>query len=448
MDTSDIARHLAEKAKELEVPGAAVGIYHEGREVYAFYGVTSLENPLEVDANTLFQFGSTGKTYTATTIMRLVHDGKVDLEEKVRAHVPELRLKDDDVAKEIRVLNLLNHTAGWTGDFDVDTGWGDDALARYVDAMVDADQEFPLGKHVSYNNAALSLAGRVIEKVTGKTYEAAVKELILAPLGMDQTFFFPNEVMTRRFVVGHTNLPNGTIEIARPWGDHRGGTPAGANISSTIGDQIKWARFHLGDGRGPEGAEVLPEKILKQMQEPTVDTHGMLSDYVGISWMLEDVDGARMVGHGGNTNGQQSAFEMVPKKQFAVAVLTNSNPNGYQLHQEMVRWSLENYLGIIRRDSEPEKLSEALLTEYAGTYETVAARLTLTAESGRLMLKMEAKNEEVESYPPFPMERVSGKVDQVIVTEGIAKGLKGVFVRNASGEIEGFHVGRLATRVG
>lgn len=445
----ELRAHLAERAKEHEVPGAAVGIYQEGSETYAVYGVTSLENPLDVDADTLFQFGSTGKTFTATTIMRLVHQGKIELDEKVRTYVPELKLKDDQVAGEVRVLNLLNHTAGWSGDFDVETGWGDDALAKFVEALANADQEFPLGKSVSYNNAALSLAGRVIEKVTGKPYEDAVKELVLSPLGMDQTFFFPSEVMTRRFVVGHTHLPNGTIEVARPWGEGRGGAPAGANISSNIGDQIKWAKFHLGDGRGADGSEVIPKTLLEQMQEVTVDTHGTLSDHVGISWMLEDVEGVRLVGHGGNTNGQQSAFEMVPERDFAVAVLTNSNPNGYQLHQEMVRWSLEKFLGLTRRDSEPEKLSEEQLTEYAGDYETVAVTVTLTAESGRLMMKIEAKSEEIESYPPFPLEGQTGKVDRVIVTEGPAKGLKGVFMRGDSGEIEGLHIGgRLATRIG
>src|SRR5205814_3965115 len=120
-------------AAELEVPGLAVGVYHNGEEQYAFHGVTSVENPLPVDENTLFQFGSTGKTYTATAIMRLVDQGTVALDDKVKKHVPELKLKDKDAEENVTVLQLLNHTAGWSGDVLTNTGDGDDALTKYVE---------------------------------------------------------------------------------------------------------------------------------------------------------------------------------------------------------------------------------------------------------------------------------------------------------------------------
>ena len=130
---SDLQDIVTELADELEVPGAAVGVIHDGQEHYAFAGVTAIENPLPVDERTLFQFGSTGKTYTATAIMRLVEQGKVDLDAPVRTYVPELELKDASVAEQVTVLQLLNHTAGWEGDLMEDMGDGDDALAKYVD---------------------------------------------------------------------------------------------------------------------------------------------------------------------------------------------------------------------------------------------------------------------------------------------------------------------------
>jgi len=173
MSQSELQATLDELREELQVPGVAVGVLHEGRAEYGFAGVTSVANPLPVDEDTLFQFGSTGKTYTATAIMRLVERGDVDLGAPVRTYVPELRLKDEDVAREVTVLQLLNHTAGWDGDLMEDMGNGDDALARYVSRMATIEQVTPLGATVSYNNASLSLAGRVIEKVTGTTYEQA-----------------------------------------------------------------------------------------------------------------------------------------------------------------------------------------------------------------------------------------------------------------------------------
>ena len=112
----DLQVALEERGSALGVPGAAVGIVHGDRDHYAFHGVTSIENPLPVDARTLFQFGSTGKTYTSTAILRLVDRGRVDLDAPVRRYVPELRLRDEAVAEQVTVLQLFNHTAGWEGD--------------------------------------------------------------------------------------------------------------------------------------------------------------------------------------------------------------------------------------------------------------------------------------------------------------------------------------------
>src|SRR3954462_5739579 len=219
---------LTELGERLEVPGVAVGVLVEGEEHYAFHGVTSIDNPLPVDETTYFQFGSTGKTYTATAMLRLVEQGKVDLDAPVRTYLPEFALKDEDVAATVTVKQLFNHTAGWEGDMMDDTGDGDDAIEKYVARMIKLEQVTPLGATVSYNNAALSVAGRIIECVTGMTYEKAIRELLLKPLGMTETLFFPNEIMTRRFVVGHTRKDEtGEVTISRPWWLPRGNMPAG-----------------------------------------------------------------------------------------------------------------------------------------------------------------------------------------------------------------------------
>jgi len=86
--SADLQNKLTELATELDVPGVSVGVLIDGEEHYAFHGITSVENPLDVDDNTMFQFGSTGKTYTATAIMRLVDLGKLSLDEPVRTYLP------------------------------------------------------------------------------------------------------------------------------------------------------------------------------------------------------------------------------------------------------------------------------------------------------------------------------------------------------------------------
>jgi CubicO group peptidase (beta-lactamase class C family) len=459
VNEQDLRSAVTQAAAELAVPGVAVGVYHQGTEHYAFHGVTSAENPLPVDTGTLFQFGSTGKTYTATAIMRLVDRGEVDLDAPVRRYVPELVLKDEATAERVTVLQLLNHTAGWSGDLLDNTGTGDDALAKYVARMARLEQVTPLGTTVSYNNASLSLAGRLIELVTGKTFEHAMKELVLKPLGLAHSFFFPNDVMTRRFVVGHNQQPDGTITVARPWALPRGSNPAGG-ITSDAGDLIRWARFHLGDGRAADGTRVLPAELLRSMQQPTAQSPGnAVGDAVGISWWLRDAGGVRVVAHGGNTLGQDSSFDMVPERDFAVITLANCSPNGSQLNERIRRWAFETYIGVTERDPEPVSMSTAELLAYAGHYETIASTAEITAADGSLMVAIEirpevraeltADSETDPDLPPFSIGLLEGAGDRYIVSDGPAKGMKGYFARSETGEVTGIHLGgRLATRTG
>ncbi|HEY4027379.1 MAG TPA: serine hydrolase domain-containing protein [Candidatus Dormibacteraeota bacterium] len=443
---AELDEKLVEAAERFGVPGAAVGISHGGEEHYAFAGVTNVANALPVDEGTLFQIGSTTKTFTATALMRLVEADRVDLAATVRTYVPELRLKDESVAERITVLQLLNHTAGWTGDFFTDTGDGDDALARYVEAMAGLSQVSPLGTIASYNNASLCLAGRVIEKVTGQTYEAALKELVLGPLGLEHSHLFPAEVMTLRFAAGHSD--DDPPAVRTPWRLPRNANAAGGLIS-TAADQVRYARFHLGDGAG-----VLRKETLELMRRPTFAMDGAaIGDRVGISWLLRDVEGVTLVGHGGSTNGQQSLFQMVPEQDFAITVLTNSTA-GARLNRELLDWALAAYLGVERADPEPLPLTAEQLSEYAGEYRSDTTEITITVE-GELLSALGRTNEatkerlrpilgEVPDQPPAPLAILPD--DGFLVVDGKGKGGRGTFVRE-NGKITGVNMGgRLALK--
>jgi CubicO group peptidase (beta-lactamase class C family) len=435
-------------ANELDVPGVAVGVVIGDEDHQAFHGVTSVEDPLEVNERTLFQNGSTGKTYTSTAIVRLVERGEMDLDAPVRTYVPELKLKDEQVARDVTMLHLLNHTAGWDGDLFENTGEGDDALDRYVARMATIEQVTPLGATVSYNNASLSLAGKALEHVTGKLYEDAIKELVFVPLGMTRNFYFAKELMTYRFAQGHRQSQDGTIEVTRPWELGRYGNPMGGAVT-TVADQLTWARFHMGDGTATDGTRVLSEAMLKRMQEPTVECPGnALGDAVGISWLMRDVEGVWVVAHGGDTVGQHSIFEMVPEKRFAITSLTNCGPNGGEFNERIMRWAFEAYLGIKIEDPEPLHLDPSALEEYAGRYETIAVTADLAIGDGILILTTETKpevleqlGEEAEDDIPVPIGLLAGDGDHYIVPDGPAKGMKGYFTRDGTGSINGMHVG-------
>ena len=239
------------------MPGVAAGVVHQGEESYGYTGVTSVENPLSVDDSTLFQFGSTGKTYTATAMMRLVERGDVDLDAPVRTYLPEFALKggDDDVrAARHGAADCCNHTAGWEGDMMDDTGNGDDALAevRRPDGPPGAGQPARRAT-VSYNNASLSVAGHVIARVTGTTYEKCDRRPAARTARAVEHVLLPERrhdpPLRRRSPPRRGD--RGSTTVARPWAMPQAATPPPGGMSANARDQIAWARFHLGGDGAP-----------------------------------------------------------------------------------------------------------------------------------------------------------------------------------------------------
>jgi CubicO group peptidase (beta-lactamase class C family) len=365
------------------VPGVAVGVLHDGWEYTNGYGVTNLHAPVPVDATTLFQTGSITKTYTATLMMRLVERGQVDLDAPVRRYLPDLVLADAAVAARVTVRQLLNHTAGWFGDYVgpepsalQPTVWprrGDDAVAAYVADMAQLPQLAPLGAMFGYNNAALVLAGRVIEVVTGQTYEAALTEMLLKPLGMDRAVLFPEEAISYPVAAGHGTDPDGNVVVNPLWALPRAVNPAGGLILP-ITEQLTYARFHLGDGTAPDGTRLLSPASLAEMRTARAPGAAFSATAnaeiygVGVGWLLERIGDVQLVTHIGTTFGQKAALVLVPARGFAVAVFTNANPQGGLLHYEVSTWALQAYLGLSTPLPATVDLPAARLAEYVGRY--------------------------------------------------------------------------------
>jgi CubicO group peptidase (beta-lactamase class C family) len=452
VNTEELRDLVVQGAEQLGVPGVALGLLLDGEETYVTHGVTSVENPLPVEEHTLFHIGSTTKTFTATALMRLVERGDVDLDATVRTYLPDFSVKDEDVSARATVLHTLNHTAGWDGDFFLDTGFGDDALERYVAAMSGLGQTSELGGQASYNNASFSVAGHIVAVVTGKTYEQATKDLVLDPLGLDESLFFLRDVITRRFAVGHVPGEDGGVGVARPYDMQRGNGPAG-DIVSTAPDQIRYARFHLGDGRAADGTRVLSGATMRQMQtETSTFTSG---ESVGLSWMIQDVDGVRFVAHGGSTIGQQSLFELAPERGYALTILTNAH-NGAQLNGEVAKWVRETYLGVVERDPEPIEIDAAALAEFAGIYARPEVMTTITVDGPRLLMTFDYTDEgretvlrELGTLVPLPDPTHLAIVgpDEYFAVDGMAKGLRGKFLRSDDGRVTSVDLGgRIANR--
>jgi CubicO group peptidase (beta-lactamase class C family) len=432
----------AKRMKELGVPGATIGVLADGEAETAGLGVTSIEHPLDVDADTLFQIGSITKTFTGTAAMRLVDRGDLDLDAPVHTYLADLRLGDADVAKRVSMRHLLTHTAGWEGDYFDDLGRGDDALPRMVAAIAELPQLTPLGELWSYNNAAFNLAGRVLEAVCQQPFETVVRELVLEPLELERSFFFADEVMTHRFAVGHVEDDDRNTVVATPWLVGRSSNPAGGLVS-TVGDLLRYARFHLGDGTAANGERLLSPQALADMREAQVELTD--TEAMGISWMLRDVEGRATIGHGGSTNGQTALLTMVPDAGFAVVVLTN-HMLGSQLLQDVTKRALRDYVGIDDPDATPLERSPDELEEYVGHYSATLADYDLRLEDGKLVAHVTPKggfpkrdSPPLPAPPPAPLAFYGD--DLVFVPAGRFKGARGRFLRDEAGRIAWLRVG-------
>jgi len=368
MNTSDsknfkiISQRVQKEMKRLKVPGASIGIYHQGKEWTAGFGVTSVEHPLPVTPDTLMQTGSISKTYTGTLLMMLAEQGKVDLDTPVRQYLKDFKLSDEGVAKQVTIRHLLTHTGGWVGDYFNDFGNGDDALAKMVQDIATLPQIQPLGKIWSYNNTGFNVAARVIEVVTEKSYEKALQEMLLDPLGLDMTFLYPSDIFfTHRFAVGHQKV-KGKVQVARPWAVGRATNGVGG-VVSTVKDLLTYARFHLGDGK-VKGRRIIQRKTLEAMRQKQI-TQGPRGD-MGITWFIRYADNLTAFAHGGATHGQQAYFFFIPEKGFALAILTNSDDGGI-ITAQTFGLALELYFNTKLKPPQPLATPQEL-NEFVGRY--------------------------------------------------------------------------------
>jgi CubicO group peptidase (beta-lactamase class C family) len=430
----NMSEEITAGMQHLPIPGLAVGVWHDGIEQTTGFGVTSVENPLPVTPDTLFQVGSISKTFTATALMMLMEAGKVDLDTPIRAYLPDFRLSNEDVAARVTIKHLLTHTGGWLGDYFNDFGFGDDAQVKMLNEIAKLPQFTPLGEVWSYCNTGFNIAGRLIEVITGHSYEAAIKEMILDPLDMSLTFFFPHDVMTHRFAVGHEIIKQ-QARVARPWPIGRAGHPVGGVVSTVI-DLLKYARFHMSDGLG-----LLKPQTLKLMQTPIVQGSGL--DVFGLSWFITPIGDTPVLRHGGATHGFNADFTIVPARQFAITTLTNSD-EGSVLCSDVRPKAIHQYLGLMWPEPPHVELAEAQLLTYTGHYDSPDAERKLYLQDGTLMLQSIPKggfptpDTPPHGEPPPPTRLAFWGADKIIALDDSFKGSRGEFLRKADGSIAWF----------
>ena len=406
-------RALADKVGSLMrsgvVPGVAVGVVDaDGPRTWGF-GITNIEHPLPVDADTVFEIASITKTMTATVAAGLAAEGRLDLDAPVRRYLPAFRVADASVSEQVTVRALFTHTAGWFGEYLRPTGHGADAIALAVAAMAGLEQVSPAGTF-SYNNVSLTVAGRIIEVVAGRPYEQVMREQLFEPLGMTRSFFRAEDVLYDRLAAGHTVRDGHALLVRSRFAEGSGGAPFGG-VRSTVRDLLRYGRAHLGGGAAP----FVPDAALAAMREPRIATGP--AGHVGLSWFLEERDGVRIASHGGATVAHMSQLALIPARGAALAILTNG-ANGARLCAELTQWLLFEWLGLPARPRPVPLDPQPDLRPYTGSYWAPLSDITLAAEGDALVLQLAWKGSVAERPTPGPVRLVFTGPETVVATTG------------------------------
>lgn len=427
---------VEEKMAEFKIPGVSIGILTaDGHEVHTF-GVTSVDNPLPVTADTLFQVGSNTKPMTATLMMMLAHEGKLDFDAPIRTVLPDFKVKDESVSAAATIRQLLTHSTGWIGDHFIDSGIGEDAKEKYVASMAELGQLAPPDTAASYNNAAFAVAGAIIEKITGQLFEHAIADLLFKPLGMDHSFIGMGDVMLRRFAVGHS-VKDGEAVVAGPWPLPRAMYSAGA-VAASAGDMLTYAQFYLDGGKTADGHQLLSQKAITELWTPQFNTNSSRG-WVAHSWFVVKDGGFTGYTHGGATVGQLSAFKIIPDKNFAFTSLTNGEAGGL-FNDAVEAWLLEHYCDIVPTIPDPLTPSDSQVRELIGRYSRPMIDLEIKLEDGDLQMRSIPKQgfptADVPPRPPSPWFKIKLISNSTFVADGgPADGAEGQIVRQPNGAI-------------
>jgi CubicO group peptidase (beta-lactamase class C family) len=320
---------LKSQIEEYKVPGVTISVVKDGEILFKKgYGYSDLENTQRVDAdNTLFRPGSVSKLFIWTSIMQLVEQGKVDLNENVNEYLDfeipnEIVNKDNtEDIKAITVMNLLNHNAGFEDkikDLFVLTEADIKPLGTYLREYMPA-RVYPAGREMAYSNYGSALAAYIVEKVSGMRFDEYVEANIFKPLNMNNSTFrqpVPAEIAGESslgFAYLNGVYHSDPFEYIQPY-------PVGA-LSSTAEDMAKFMLAHLNMG-SYQGNRILSPETAADMHSQSFTHH---SEFAGMAhgFIEMNYNGYRMITHGGDTFLFHSGLYLIPELNTGLFVSYN-----------------------------------------------------------------------------------------------------------------------------
>ena len=356
ISSSQIDSLVAVALLKFKVAGAAVAVVKDGKVIHSKgYGLADINSKKAVNENTNFQIASNTKAFTTTALAILEEEGKLKWTDKVIDHIPEFKMYNNYVTENFNIQDLLTHRSG------LGLGVGDlmffpDGTDFTIKDVVSCFQYF---KPVSafrtkfdYDNLLYMVAGEVIARASGMSYELFVQKRIIETLQMNNTFVGSLQKDKSNLAAPHSS-ESGTIKIIDSY--DIGMADAAGGIFSNVADMSKWMLLHL--NKGKYGSDLKSplfslknhremwriHTVLETNNNPRYNSH--FNGY-GLGWGLTDVVGRFEVSHTGGLPGMLSIVTMYPDLNLGIVILTNTENGGGGLFSSIANTITDSYLGL------------------------------------------------------------------------------------------------------
>lgn len=350
----DLDSVAARAMKEFEVPGMAVLVVKDGRVVASRgYGVRKLGEPAPVTPRTMFGIASHTKAFTAAAMALLVEEGRLKWDDRVIDHLPEFQMSDPYVTREMRIRDLFTHRSGLAlgaGDLMYFPP-SDLSRAEIVRRLRFVPLAYSFRERYAYDNILYVVAGEVIARVSGMSWDQFLKRRILDPLGMSSTATSVKALPRDGDVAFPHAKDEGTLRpLPLADSDNWG---AAAAVITNLEDFSRWVRVQLGGGE-LEGRRLFSQAQQREMWTPVSIVpsrpgEGVLAQAApqfsaySLGWNVSDYRGRRTVHHSGGLAGMVTRSVLVPDLQLGVAVFTNQEVG--QAFNAVIYTVLDHYMG-------------------------------------------------------------------------------------------------------
>ena len=355
---------VLESIEKFDIAGISVGIVKDGEIIFARgYGVKSISTKKKVDENTSFGIGSNTKAFTTAALAILVDEGKLAWSDKVQKHIPEFTMYNSYVAQNFTIEDLLCHRSGLglgIGDLMLFPDGSDFTTADILASFQYFKPTSAFRTKFDYDNLLYVVAGEVVARLSGMSWEAFVQERILNELKMSYSFADISEISKRKNVSASHSTEGEEMEEISPYmfdTDKMNG--ALGSIYSSAKDMSLWMLMQLNKGKYGDDLDknIFSERRQREMwkihtvtnasRNPRYNSH--FAGY-GLGWSLADVKGKMSVSHTGGMPGMLSKVVMIPDLDLGVVVLTNTSNGGGYAFTAIAQTIIDSYLDIDEKD--------------------------------------------------------------------------------------------------